>query len=214
MKRRDVLAGALALTAFPALAQTPVPPVRVAIETAEGRIVLELYPDKAPISAANFLRYVDAGRYDGASFYRASKAPTAPQIGLVQGGVQNDPAKLFPPIAHESTAMTGLKHGDGSVSLARWAPGTATADFFICLGPSSYLDADPAAPDKTPGFAVFAQVVEGMDVVRRIHGLPTSPTAGTGAMHGEMLDPPVRILTARRAPQAQVPPQGTTDIQR
>jgi peptidyl-prolyl cis-trans isomerase A (cyclophilin A) len=175
---------------------------------------MALYPDKAPISVANFLRYVDARRYDGASFYRASKAPTAPQIGLVQGGVQNDPAKLFPPIAHESTAMTGLKHGDGSVSFARWAPGTATADFFICLGPSSYLDADPAAPDKTPGFAVFAQVVEGMDVVRRIHGLPTSPTAGAGAMHGEMLDPPVRILTVRRTSEAQTPPSPPTDIQR
>jgi peptidyl-prolyl cis-trans isomerase A (cyclophilin A) len=204
MKRRDVLAGAAALAALPALAQAPDPapagPVRVALETPEGRIVLELYPGKAPVSAANFLRYVDARRYDGASFYRASKAPGAPHIGLVQGGLQNDPAKLFPPIAHESTAKTGLKHQDGSVSLARWAPGTATADFFICVGESSYLDADPAAPDKTPGFAVFAQVVEGMDLVKRILAFPTSPTAGSGVMRGEMLDPPLKILTARRAP--------------
>jgi peptidyl-prolyl cis-trans isomerase A (cyclophilin A) len=204
MKRRDMLAGAAALAAFPALAQTtetaPAAPVRVALETPEGRIVLELYPDKAPLSAANFLRYVDARRYDGANFYRASKAPGAPHVGLVQGGLQNDPAKLFPPIAHESTAKTGLSNKDGWVSIARWAPGTATADFFICVGDQTYLDANPSASGDNQGFAVFAQVVEGMDVVKKILALPTNPTAGTGAMKGEMLDPPVTILTARRAP--------------
>jgi len=200
MNRRDVLAGAAALAASPALAQAPTGPARVALETREGRIVFEVRTDKAPITGGNFLRYVDAKRYDGAKFYRASRAPTMPQIGLVQGGLQNDPAKLFPPIAHESTAKTGLSNKDGWVSIARWAPGTATADFFICVGDQTYLDANPSASGDNQGFAVFAQVVEGMDVVKKILALPTNPTAGTGAMKGEMLDPPVIILTARRAP--------------
>jgi peptidyl-prolyl cis-trans isomerase A (cyclophilin A) len=200
MRRRDVLAGAAALAASPALAQAPAGPVRVALETPQGRIVFEVRTDKAPITGGNFLRYVDAKRYDGAKFYRASRAPTMPQIGLVQGGLQNDPAKLFPPIAHESTAKTGLSNKDGWVSIARWAPGTATADFFICVGDQTYLDANPSASGDNQGFAVFAQVVEGMDVVKKILALPTNPTAGTGAMKGEMLDPPVTIVTARRAP--------------
>jgi peptidyl-prolyl cis-trans isomerase A (cyclophilin A) len=200
MRRRDVLAGAAALAASPALAQAPAGPVRVALETPQGRIVFEVRTDKAPITGGNFLRYVDGKRYDGAKLYRASRAPTMPQIGLVQGGLQNDPAKLFPPIAHESTAKTGLSNKDGWVSIARWAPGTATADFFICVGDQTYLDANPSASGDNQGFAVFAQVVEGMDVVKKILALPTNPTAGTGAMKGEMLDPPVTILTARRAP--------------
>jgi len=202
MKRRDVLAGAAALAASPAFAQAPAPAaaVRVSVKTAQGLIVLELYPDKAPITAGNFLRYVDTKRYDGSTFYRASHAPTDPTIGLVQGGLQNDPAKILKPIAHESTLTTGLRHKDGTVSLARRAQGTATSDFFICVGDSSYLDADPKAPGDNAGFAAFGQVVEGMDVVKTILTLPTSPTAGSPEMKGEMLKPPVPILTMRRAP--------------
>jgi len=86
------------------------------------------------------------------------------------------------------------------VSLARRAQGTATSDFFICVGDSSYLDADPKAPGDNAGFAAFGQVVEGMDVVKTILTLPTSPTAGSPEMKGEMLKPPVPILTMRRAP--------------
>jgi len=202
MKRRDVLAGAAALAASPAFAQAPEPAaaVRVNVKTAQGLIVLELYPDKAPITAGNFLRYVDTRRYDGSTFYRASHAPTDPTIGLVQGGLQNDPARILKPIAHESTLTTGLRHKDGTVSLARRAQGTATSDFFICVGDSSYLDADPKAPGDNAGFAAFGQVVEGMDVVKTILTLPTSPTAGGPEMKGEMLKPPVPILTMRRAP--------------
>jgi len=205
MKRRDVLAGAAALAALPALGQTPAPagpepaaPVRVTVTTGQGRIVLELYPDKAPITVANFLRYVDMKRYDGSTFYRASHAPTDPTIGLVQGGLQNDPAKILKPIAHESTLQTGLKHKDGTISLARRAQGTATSDFFICVGEASYLDADPKAPGDNAGFAAFGQVVEGMDVVRKILTLPTSATAGSPEMKGEMLQPPVPIISMRR----------------
>jgi peptidyl-prolyl cis-trans isomerase A (cyclophilin A) len=205
MKRRDVLAAAGALVAFPALAQTPAAtpapaaPVRVALKTGEGLIVLELYLDKAPITAGNFLHYIDTKRYDGATIYRASHAPTAPEIGLVQGGLQNDPAKIYKPVAHESTLKTGLRHKDGTISLARRAQGSATSDFFICVGDASYLDADPSQPGDNAGFAAFGQVVEGMEVVRKILTLPTSPTAGSPEMKGEILQPPLPILTARRA---------------
>ncbi|HEY3694989.1 peptidylprolyl isomerase [Phenylobacterium sp.] len=201
MKRRDVLAAAGVLAALPALAraQAPVPPVRVALKTGQGLIVLELYPDKAPITAGNFLHYVDAKRYDGATIYRASHAPTAPEIGLVQGGLQNDPARIFKPVAHESTLQTGLRHRDGTISLARRAQGSATSDFFICVGDASYLDADPSQPGDNAGFAAFGQVAEGMDVVRKILTLPTSATGGGPEMKGEMLAPPVPILTVRRA---------------
>jgi peptidyl-prolyl cis-trans isomerase A (cyclophilin A) len=171
----------------------------VTLKTGQGLIVLELYPDKSPITAGNFLRYVDARRYDGATIYRASHAPTAPQIGLVQGGLANDPAKIFKPVAHESTLQTGLTHKDGAISLARRAQGSATSDFFICVGDNTYLDADPRQPGDNAGFAAFGQVVEGMDVVRKILTLPTSATAGSEVMKGEMLDPPVPILSARRA---------------
>lgn len=200
MKRRQFIASAAALAALPAAAQTPAPPVRVRLDTELGAIVIELYPARAPVTVANFLRYVDEKRFDGASFYRASRAPNSTDFGLVQGGVQNDPARVLAPIAHESTLATGLSHRDGTVSMGRHAPGTATSDFFIILGDQPYLDADPKAPAERPGFAAFGQVVEGMDVARKILVAPTSPTAGEGVMKGEMLEPPIRIRTARREP--------------
>jgi peptidyl-prolyl cis-trans isomerase A (cyclophilin A) len=119
-------------------------------------------------------------------------------MGLIQGGLQNDPAKLLPPIAHESTLQTGLSHTDGTISLARYAPGTATSDFFICAGNFTSLDADPNLPGDNLGFAAFGKVIEGMDVVRKILGSPTSPTKGADAgMTGQILEPPVPIVSAR-----------------
>jgi peptidyl-prolyl cis-trans isomerase A (cyclophilin A) len=149
--RRAILAGAGALAATAAAAQSTAPSPsatppalpRVTLQLAQGAIVLELAADKAPITAANFLRYVDASRFDGASFYRAMKLLPQPLTGLVQGGAKNDPAKSFPPIAHEPTTQTGLSHKDGAVSMARYAPGTAGSEFFICVGDLSSLDADP-----------------------------------------------------------------------
>jgi peptidyl-prolyl cis-trans isomerase A (cyclophilin A) len=120
---------------------------------------------------------------------------------VIQGGIRKD-ATLLRPIAHESTLKTGLSHKDGAISLGRNAPGTANSDFFICVGDQTYLDADPTAKGDNLGFAVFGQVVEGMDHVRAILALPTSSTAGHGAMKGEMLSPPVPIISARRAPAA------------
>jgi peptidyl-prolyl cis-trans isomerase A (cyclophilin A) len=202
MKRRLFLAAfAAAALAASASAQTaPAAPgaVRVALDTADGPILVEVYPDKAPITAGNFLRYVDEKRFDGATFYRASKVPNAPEYGLVQGGVQNDPKRVLKPIAHEPTTKTGLSHVNGALSMGRTAPGTATSDFFICVGDMPYMDADPKQPGDNLGFAVFGKVIEGMDTVRTILAEPTSPTAGEGVMKGEILAKPVKIVTARR----------------
>lgn len=196
--RRTLLAavGALAASGRAAAAE---PQPSVAIETDHGRIVVVLAAAKAPITTANFLRYVDARRLDGSSFYRSVRSQSAVGVGLIEGGLQNDPARLFPPIAHESTTMTGLKHQDGTISMARYAPGTAAADFFICAGPAPYLDAHPGAPGDNAGYAAFGQVTAGMDVVRTILALPTNGPARTPAMQGQMLSPPVAIITARRA---------------
>ncbi len=198
MKRRVFLGAMAALAAAPAAAQSAASPVKVRLDTADGPIVLELYPDKAPITAGNFLRYVDEKRFDGATFYRASKVPNAPEYGLVQGGVQNDPKRVLKPIAHEPTSKTGLSHVDGAISMGRTSPGTATSDFFICVGDMTYMDADPKQPGDNLGFATFGKVVEGMDTVRTILAEPTSPTAGEGVMKGEILAKPVKIVTARR----------------
>src|SRR5215218_1565575 len=187
---RILVAVAALLFAAPALAQKANP--RVVLTTAEGAITLELYADKAPVTVANYLKYVDRKLYDGATFYRASRPPgyTATDYGVIQGGLQNDPKKVLPPIAHESTAKTGLKHTDGTISMGRHAPGSAQADWFICVGDMSYLDADPKDP-KNPGFAAFGHVVSGMDVVQKILGMPTDPNRDEGAMKGEMLVKPV-----------------------
>jgi len=200
MNRRELLAFAAALAvAKPAAAAEPdVTPV--ALATPLGRIVIGLETKRAPITAANFLKYVDRRLYDGASFYRASRPPgsAADDFGLVQGGLQNDPKKVLPPIAHESTLKTGLSHVDGTISMGRHAPGSAQADWFICLGDQTYLDADPQDP-KTPGFAAFGRVTEGMEILKQVLVMPVDPRKGEGAMKGEMLAKPVPILTARRA---------------
>lgn len=184
-------------------APAPKPNPRVKLETAQGVIVVELYPAKAPITVANYLKYVDRGLFNGATFYRASRPPgyAADDYGLIQGGLQNDPKKVLPPIAHESTIKTGLTHRtEGTISMGRHAPGSAQADWSITLGDMSYLDADPKDP-KNPGFAAFGQVVEGLDVVKKIIVLPTDPNRGEGAMKGEMLKAPVKITRASRVTQ-------------
>jgi peptidyl-prolyl cis-trans isomerase A (cyclophilin A) len=193
--RRQLLAAAAALAAGPAWAQPA--RTRVRLQTDKGVIVVELADDKAPITVANFLHYVDTGRMDGAVFYRASRSPGAPAVGLIEAGVK-DAAKLYPPIAHESTLDTGLKHLDGTLSMARFAPGTATSDFSICCGDAPYLDAHPEAPGDNLGYAAFGRVTEGMEVARAILAMPTTGPALNPTMQGEIIDPPVRFLSARR----------------
>lgn len=189
--------------AGPALSQTPPAPaaapatVRVQLHTAMGDIVIALETERAPVTATNFLRYVDARRWDGVEFYRAM--PGGENRGLIQAGIR-DSRRQFPPIAHESTARTGLHHTEGALSMPRLALGTAQSDFTISVGNMTYLDAGPGSAGDGEGYAVFGYVVEGMDVVRRILAAPTSPTEGEGVMRGQMLAPRIPILTARRVP--------------
>ena len=197
IRRRALLASGLALASSPAFAEDDDGLVRVAMKTAKGVIMLDLNRGKAPVTANNFLRYVDGRRLDGSSFYRATRTKGAETTGLIEGGLKNDPARIFKSIGHESTARTGLKHKDGTISMARRAPGTANADFFICIGDQPSLDADYPGGDGL-GFAAFGQVSDGMDTVRAILAAPTSPTAGVGVMRGQMLSPVVEIINARR----------------
>ena len=127
--------------------------------------------------------------------------------GLIQGGLSGDPRKVLPPVAHEPTSQTGILNTAGAISMARFAPGSATADFSILLSDQPGLDADPTAtdPDRRAGFAAFGPVVAGMDVVRAIFALPRSPTRGEGVMKGQMLSDPVRILSVRRIALAPAP---------
>lgn len=198
---KPILAFALVAQAAPTLAPVPASPpatVRVALDTAEGRIVLELEKERAPITTANFLRYVDQKRLDGIGFYRTAKA--GPAFGFVQFGVQNAPKRVLPPIRHEPTTLTGVKHLSGTISIARYAPGTASGDFTIMVGDQPSLDANPAAAGDNQGYAAFGHVVEGMDVVLKLLDAPTSPTAGEGVMKGQMIVPPILIRAARRVP--------------
>jgi peptidyl-prolyl cis-trans isomerase A (cyclophilin A) len=198
---RHLLASLLCLLlALPAAAQTAPVSVanpRVALDTSAGRIVVEVFADKAPVTARNFLRYVDARRLDGVVFYRTAKA--AERFGFVQFGVQNAPARLFPPIKHEPTSQTGIRHLDGTLSMPRLAPGSARGEFTISVGDQPSFDADPARPGDNLGYAAFARVVKGMDVVVKILDGPIAPGKTLmGAFKGEVPAVPVRIVTARR----------------
>jgi len=193
-------------TSSPATAAAVVPPtvpsavvpktVKVAIETSLGTITVAIEVERAPITASNFLRYVDQKRYDGTYFYRAD--PVQKDFGLIQAGTRGDPKRTLKPIPHEPTTKTGLSNTDGALSMARNAPGTATSDFFIIVGDMSGLDAKPGAPGDNQGFAVFGHVLDGMDIVHKIMLSPTDPNAGEGVMKGQMLAPKIMILHARR----------------
>lgn len=203
----------LALIAFifagpVALAQddvAPPPPAAsaalVTLHTTMGDITLSLDTQRAPITAANFLRYVDEKRFDGTVFYRAMRLDWGDQPnGLVQGGTQMDPERILPPIAHEPTNVTGLKHVTGAISMARYDPGTATGDFSIMMSDQPSLDANPSSSNASQqaGFAVFGHVTSGMDILRSIFAAPTDPDKGEGFMKGQFLADPVVIVSARR----------------
>lgn len=184
----------------PASQPVPAEHVYVALTTSAGVITLDLDKTHAPLTTANFLKYVDSRKMDGAVFYRAMHLPygDAPS-GLLQGGVRN-PATLLPPVAHEPTNRTGILHKAGTVSMARFAPGTATANFMILLSDMPALDAAASNNGQDPGagFAAFGHVAGGMDVVRAIWDMPRSATKGEGVMKGEILENEVRIVSARR----------------
>jgi len=189
----------------PVIAPAPVAALpRVKIDTTAGSFTVEVEVKKAPVTAANFLRYVDQKKLDGITFYRTCKV--ADKFGFVQFGTNGDPKRTLPPIKHEPTTITGLKHLNGTLSTARLAPGSARGDFTISVGDQPSFDADPTKPDDATktnlGYAAFGRVVDGMDVVLKIFDAPIDPNATVrGSFKGEVPAAPVRVLSARRLPK-------------
>jgi peptidyl-prolyl cis-trans isomerase A (cyclophilin A) len=175
----------------------PPAPVRVVITTQLGEIEVEVDAERAPLTSKNFLRYVDARMYDGGRFYRTvtTQPDNQPQnqakIDVIQGGMAAEREKeAFPPVPLERTRDTGLRHLDGTLSMARDGADTATHEIFICIGDQPSLDFAGARNPDGQGFAAFGRVVRGVSVVRKIHASPAD---------GQALKPPVRILSVRRA---------------
>lgn len=172
------------------------PAVRITTEL--GAIEAELFADQAPATVANFLKYVDAGRYTGGVFHRTvrlnpdNQPHNAVKIEVIQGGVNPEFAdKDEPALTLERTRDTGLKHLDGTLSMARAGPDTATSDFFICLGTQPELDFGGKRNPDGQGFAAFGRVTKGLDLVKKIQTAPAE---------GQKLTPPVRILKIERLP--------------
>jgi peptidyl-prolyl cis-trans isomerase A (cyclophilin A) len=161
----------------------------IEIQTNFGDIIVELYPEKAPNTVAAFLGYIDSGYYKNTSFYRVLKAEdqpsSAPKSDLIQGGMWQTNYKkqlTIPGIQHETTQATGILHKDGVISLARTAPGTASTEFFICIGNQPNYDYGGSANPDKQGFAAFGKVIKGMDVVKQIHQQPDNETSFTPAI--------------------------------
>ncbi len=163
------------------------------IKTELGDIHVEVYEEKAPITTQNFLRYVDGGHFEGGSFYRTVTMDNQPndeiKIEVIQGGKNHD-KEGFEAIEQETTDKTGVLHKDGVISMARGRPGSATSEFFICVGDQPELDFRGKRNPDGQGFAAFGKVVKGMDVVRKIHEQP---------VEGQRLDPPIKIVNIVRA---------------
>lgn len=175
--------------------------VRIVMSTSEGNIDIDLYLDKAPITAGNFLALVDNGNMDGGSFYRVVTYENDngnPKIEVIQGGL-GDASDSYDTIEHESTERTGILHTDGVISMARGAVGTANTEFFICVGDQPGLDHGQPRNADGQGFAAFGKVVNGMDVVRTINGLPAAAPTESEYTKGQILTEPVAITSVRRA---------------
>lgn len=175
--------------------------VYVEMVTSEGSFTLELYPTKAPVTVKNFLNYVDGGHYEGATFYRTvtyANDNGHPKIEVIQGGIGDAADSLFPPIKHESTKETGILHTDGVISMSRFTVGSASSEFFICIGDQPGLDyGESRNPDKQ-GFAAFGRVVQGMDLVRAINKLPAKSASDDPYTKGQMIAEPAVISKALR----------------
>ncbi len=183
-----------------ACSEKPKRPV-VMMETSQGNIQIEVYTDKAPISAADFLLYVDSQFYNGEGFYRVVHADNDPRgmgMSLIQGG-RLDSEPLTPPIAHELTTETGLSNKEGVVSIARLEPGSGSAAyFFINIGDNSFLDYGGERNPDGQGYATFGKVIEGMDVVRKIQTMEAKGQSGDNVTTGQILTNPVTIIKAYR----------------
>jgi peptidyl-prolyl cis-trans isomerase A (cyclophilin A) len=178
--------------------------IRVELDTDLGAILVEVFPDVAPLSACDFLAYVDAGLYANAAdaaFYRVVRLDNdhgEPKIEVVQGGLQDEKQERAP-VPHESTQATGLKHVDGALSLARGAVGTGSAAaFFIVIGDQPSLDFGGARNKDRQGFAVFGRVVRGMEIVRRIHQMKANGAVDDPYLKDQLLAKPVAIKGAKR----------------
>jgi peptidyl-prolyl cis-trans isomerase A (cyclophilin A) len=189
MKRiYPLLALVLLSIPFANAAQNP----KVLMKTELGDITVEIFADKAPITAANFLKYVDNKLYDGTAFFRTVTMDNQPKdeikIEVIQGG-RLPGEKEFPAIPLERTSVTGLKHTDGAISMARGGPDSATSSFFFCVGDQPELDFGGRRNKDGQGFAAFGKVIAGMDVVRKIHQSPKE---------NQNLKPPIKIISISR----------------
>jgi peptidyl-prolyl cis-trans isomerase A (cyclophilin A) len=194
LTRRDVLGAAAA-------AALPLGLPRVRLVTPFGVIELRLRPDVAPLSAGDFLHYVDSGAYDGGRFFRVVRPDNDhghPPIDVVQGGTRPG-VRQGPPVAHETTLRSGLRHLDGTVSLTRDAPGTGSgAEFFICIGAQPGLDFGGVRNPDRQGFAAFGRVTNGMDAVRDVWRQDAGGASTDQYTIGQILRAPVLITKASR----------------
>lgn len=197
---KNIVRALLLLLPLTACSDTALESVRVEMQTAYGAIELELYPDKAPLTVANFLQLVDGGYLEGGAFYRTVSPENdngSPPIAVIQGGI-GDAQSPLPPIAHEATSATGLRHVDGSISMARAAVGSASTEFFICIGAQPALDFGAQRNPDGQGFAAFGRVVSGMDVVHAIHQAPADAPTEIEYFQNQLINEPVTIISLRR----------------
>lgn len=167
---------------------------KILMQTEFGNITIELYAEKAPITVANFLKYIDENRLKDATFYRTVTMDNQPdndiKIEVLQGGLfEDEHPDMLVPIEHESTKKTGILHKDGTISMARNEPGSATSEFFICIGDQPSLDFGGMRNPDGQGFAAFGRVIKGMEVVRTIQSLPAK---------NQYLEPKIKITQIER----------------
>lgn len=197
---RLILLAFLLLTGSATAAAPATGLIRVRLVTSVGAITVALDSRRAPKTTANFLAYVDDERLAGTSFYRAARRAGRPGLGFIQGGIDTDVRRSLNPVLLERTDVTGIRHLDATISMARNArEGSATGNFFITAGATPAMD----ARGEYGGYAAFGRVVGGMDVVRRILALPTG--GGEGPMRGQMILRPVRLIAAVRLDGAAHP---------
>ena len=174
--------------------------IDIVMQTDLGEIQLELYPASAPITVSNFLRYVDGEIFDGGEFYRVVTFENdngSPKIEVIQGGLNEAPSP-FSPIVHETTEQTGISHTDGVLSMARGEVGTASSEFFICIGDQPGLDYGQPRNADGQGFAAFGKATSGMDIVRAINAAGGDAVGGEGYTAGQVLLEPIKIIEVRR----------------
>lgn len=188
----------LSLFTISASGQEQLVTANVVMETSLGVFEIELYGEAAPETVSNFLRHVEGGYYDGGEFYRIvtyANDNGSPKIEVIQGGL-NEVESPFPAISHESTEATGIAHTDGVLSMARGGVGTASSEFFICIGDQPGLDFGQPRNEDGQGFAAFGKVIQGMSVVRQINAIPADQTVGEGYTAGQVLLEPIKIIRA------------------